>query len=386
MPKRSGRSYRILHTESSLGWGGQERRILAEALAMRRRGHTPAFACDPRGELFTRARQEGFAVAPLHFEGWRNLAAWLTLRRLLQQSGAEVLNTHSSLDSWVGGLAWQSLPQRPLWVRTRHLSTRVKTDWLTRWLYLTPAAIITTGQVTKALLRQSLGVPARRLYSIPTGVSLEEFRPRGKDRVLSDRLGIPEDTFVFGSVAVLRSWKGHLYLLEAFQELLRQGARALLLIVGDGPYRGVIEDKIAQLGLQGQVLLAGYQDRVAGWFALMDAVVLASYANEGVPQSLLQAMAMAKPVVGTTVGGIPEVVLEGETGLLAPPREPAPLAGAMARLWRDPDFGRELGQRGRELVRERFSLEQMAAEVEAVYEVGREREGAQNWERNAGAG
>ena len=96
---------------------------------------------------------------------------------------------------------------------------------------------------------------------------------------------IPADAFIFGSVAVLRSWKGHLDLLEAFHELLQEGARAFLLLVGEGPYRVVIEEKIAQLGLQHRVRLAGFRDQVAPWFALMDVKVLASYANEGVPQS-----------------------------------------------------------------------------------------------------
>jgi len=102
---------------------------------------------------------------------------------------------------------------------------------------------------------------------------------------------------------------------------------------------------------------------------LMDVVVLASYANEGVPQSLLQALAMARPVVGTMVGGIPEVVIDGDTGLLAPPRDARSLARALNRLQANPSYSRDLGRRGRELVVERFSLEQMAAEIEAVYAV-----------------
>ena len=167
---------------------------------------------------------------------------------------------------------------------------------------------------------------------------------------------------------MLRSWKGHLYLLEALQEMVRSGQPAYLLVVGEGPYRVVIEDKIRELNLSTWVRLAGFRDQVAPWFALMDVVVLASYANEGVPQSLLQAMAMAQAVVGTTVGGIPEVVIEGETGLLVPPRDAPALTRALRLLRDDEAHRRELGRRGRELVVERFSMEQMAAEVEAVYE------------------
>jgi glycosyltransferase involved in cell wall biosynthesis len=367
--KSKPKSLSILHTEASLGWGGQERRILVEALAMRQRGHRLAFACDPRGELYRRAGLHRIPVTPLAFGGTHNLGAWIRLRQLLHAETPDILNTHSSLDSWVGSLAWRSLRNRPLLVRTRHLSTRVKINWRTRWLYQTPSAIITTGQVTKELLMKRLGVPAQRIYSIPTGVDLAEFVPQPKNRELLAQVKIPNDAFVFGSVAVLRSWKGHLYLLEAFQNLIADGVRAFLLIVGEGPYRVVIEEKITQLGLQPWVRLTGFRDQVAPWFALMDVVVLASYANEGVPQSLLQAMAMARPVVGTTVGGIPEVVIDAETGLLVPPRNPQALAQALGRLQATPNYRQELGRRGRELVVERFSLEQMAAEIETVYDV-----------------
>jgi glycosyltransferase involved in cell wall biosynthesis len=363
------RTYSILHTESSLGWGGQEHRILAEALAMRQRGHRLALACDPAGELFVKAGQQGFQVTPVAFGGRRNLRAFLTVRRLLQTGAVDVLNSHSSLDSWVAALAWRSLGARPLLVRTRHLSTRVKNDFPTRWLYRTPGAIITTGQVTKELLMARLGVPESHIFSIPTGVNLKEFFPRKTDEEGRARLEIPSGAFVFGCVAVLRSWKGHLYLLEAFKQLLREGREIYLLIVGEGPYREVIAGKIADLALAKWVRLVGYRDRVADWFALMDAVVLASYANEGVPQSLLQALALALPVVGTTVGGIPEVIVPEETGLLVPPKDAAALCRAMGVLMADPAQARELGRRGRALVVERFSLDQMAAEVEAVYEV-----------------
>lgn len=367
--KSTPKSLSILHTEASLGWGGQERRILVEALAMRQRGHRLGFACDPRGELHRRARLQRFPVTPLTFGGAHNLGAWLKLRRLLGRETPDILNTHSSLDSWVGSLAWQGLRGRPLLVRTRHLSTPVKDNWPTRWLYRTPDAIITTGQITKELIMAHLGVPAQRIFSIPTGVDLTDFVPQEKGRELLAQIKIPADAFIIGSVAVLRSWKGHLYLLEAFQKLLADGIRAYLLLVGEGPYRVVIEEKIGQLGVQNWVRLAGFRDQVAPWFALMDVVVLASYANEGVPQSLLQALAMARPVVGTTVGGIPEVVIDGETGLLAPPRNSQALALALEKLKANPNYCRELGGRGRELVMERFSLDQMAAEIEAVYGV-----------------
>lgn len=360
-------TYTILHTESSLGWGGQERRIFAEAVAMRQRGHRLLLACDPRGELFPRGRRAGFLVLPLEFGGWRNLKAGLALRRLVRRERVDILNTHSSLDSWVGMLALRGL-RKPLLVRTRHLSTPVKSSWPTRWLYQAPAAIITTSEGIRELLQQRVGADPARVFSIPTGVSLQDFRPRPADSSLRARLQIPPNSFVWGMVSVLRSWKGHLYALETLKELVDAGVQTHLLVVGEGPYRSLIEPRVKELGLADQVRLVGYQEEVAPWLALMEVVVMASYAHEGVPQAALQALALGKPVVGTRVGGIPEVVIPGETGLLVPPKDPHALARAVRELMEQPALRRKMGQQGREMVVEKYSLEQMAAAVERVYD------------------
>jgi glycosyltransferase involved in cell wall biosynthesis len=359
--------YTILHTESSLGWGGQEHRVLAEARVMPRRGHRLLIACDPRGELYRRAGREDVAVLPLQFGGRANFAAWLALRRLLLKERVDILNTHSSLDSWVGFSAWLTIGNKIRLMRTRHLSTAVSANWPTRRLYQAPAAVITTGQGISELLHQRLGIPRERLHAIPTGVDLAHFAPRRPNPALAAGLHLPPKAFIFGTISVLRSWKGHLYLLEAVKHLGEEGLAAVLVIVGDGPYRPVIEEKIRELGLGGQVRLVGHQEAVPEWLALMDAVVLASYANEGVPQALLQALAMGKPVAATAVGGIPEVIVPEETGLLAPPRDFRALAQAMSRLARDASLRESLSRRGLQVVAARYSLERMADALEAVY-------------------
>ena len=111
----------------------------------------------------------------------------------------------------------------------------------------------------------------------------------------------------------------------------------------------------------------GHQDRVPKWLALMDAFVMASYAHEGVPQVLLQALAMGKPVVATRTGGIPEVIVPEETGLLAPPRDSQALAQVMSRLLQDRALQEKFSQQGPQVVASRHSLEQMADAIEAVY-------------------
>jgi glycosyltransferase involved in cell wall biosynthesis len=362
-----GRRFTILHTESSLGWGGQEHRVLAEARILTDRGHRLLLACDPRGALYGRAAREGLPLFPVKFWGWRNVTALWTIRGILKAERVDILNTHSSLDSWVGTLAWGCGSRTVKLVRTRHLSTPVADNWPTRWLYRTPAAVITTGKNISDLLNQRLGIPSERLFIIPTGVAPEEFAPRPPDPTLIHSLNLPSGALVLGTVSVLRSWKGHLDLLEAFNLLVTEGEPAILLIVGEGPYRPVIEAKIAELGLQARVRLVGHQENVPAWLALMDVFVMASYANEGVPQALLQAMAMARPVAATAAGGIPEVIIPEKTGLLAPPRNPPALAQILARLCRDAALREALGQKGRELVLQRFSLGHMADRLERLY-------------------
>ncbi len=361
-------TYTMLHTESSLGWGGQERRILLEAQAMRDRGHRLLIAADFRSDLYRRAGAEGFAAIPLAFKGFGKLRAWLTVRGLLVKERVDILNTHSSLDSWIGFLAWRTLRNRPALIRTRHLSTPVKQSWPTRWLYNAPAATITTGRNIAELLHGRLGVPKSRLFAIPTGVSLEEFAPRLPDPGLRASLNFPPEAFIFGTVSVLRSWKGHLFVLEAMKRLVAAGLDCYLLIVGEGPYRPVIEECLAALDLAARVRLVGHQERAGDWLALMDAFVMASYAHEGVPQAVLQALAMAKPVVASAVGGLPEVIIPGETGLLCPPKDPGSLAEAMALLLENRALRESLGPRGQRLVVENFSRERMADRVQAVYD------------------
>ena len=364
----SRRRRTILHTESSRGWGGQERRILAEAQTLKARGHTLLLACHPESQLYLRAAQAGLAVHSLPFGGRGNISAFFRLRELLRQAKVEVLNTHSSLDSWVGTLAWKSLRHRPLLLRTRHLSTPVSTHYPTRWLYHRPAAVITTSEAIKTLLQSRLKVPEDRLVSIPTGIDLREFAPQPPDQTRRAALGFPPRTFLFGTVAVLRSWKGHLHLLEATKLLLDQGAAVGLLLVGDGPYRPVIEQRLTELALHPHVRLVGYQEDVASWLSLMDAFVFPSYANEGVPQAVVQALAMGKPVVATHIGGLPEVIIPGRTGILTPPQDPRTLAQAMGDLLHSPEKARRFGEQGRRLVAARYSLDHMAAALEHLYD------------------
>lgn len=330
---------RILHTESSLGWGGQEIRVLTEARGVARRGHEVAIAAPAQSRIYAAAPDYGVPRIALPIAR-KNAGGLLAARSQLAGTRYDVVNTHSSTDSWLVALACALLRERPAIVRTRHISAPVPRNAATRWLYRQAVHTVTTGERLRRQVVEETGVDASRVTSIPTGIDLERFRP-GDRTAARAALGLPP-AFIVGIVATLRSWKGHGHLLEAFAGLAREDLQ--LVIVGDGPQREALEAKAASLGIAPRVRFAGNQRDVAPWLQAMDLFCLPSYANEGVPQALAQAMACGLPVISTPVGSIDELVDDGRTGVLVPPSDPAALRGAIAALLGDEARRKALGE------------------------------------------
>jgi len=212
-------------------------------------------------------------------------------------------------------------------------------------------------------------VAPARVVSIPTGIDLGRFHPG--DRAQARReLGLDAEAPLVGIVATLRSWKGHRFLLDALASLERPALR--LAIVGDGPQREALGAQVDRLGIGERVLFAGNRDDVAPWMRAFDVFCLPSYANEGVPQSLMQAMACGLPVITTAVGSIPEIVTDGINGVVVPVQDTQALARALAALLDDPARRAALGARALADARERFGEERM---VERMIDVFREAAG-----------
>ena len=355
---------RIVHTESSDGWGGQELRILAEAEGIRSRGHEVTLIAPASAQIFVEARRRGLPAVNLPI-GRKNLKGVIALRKWFKAHSIDVVNTHSSTDSWLTAIACASLGHAPALVRTRHVSVPVPKDPATRWLYQhATRKIVTTGEALRRTLVESNGFQADHVVSVPTGIDLTRFTP-GDKTAARRSLGLDPALHYVGIVATLRSWKGHLYLLEAMKRLARDDCR--LLIVGDGPMRAVIESRIAELDLADRVSLVGYQDDPAPWLRALDVCCLPSYANEGVPQALMQAMLVGSPIVTTAVGGIPEVIEDGRTGLIVPIRDAEALAKGIARLLDNPPLATRLSAGAREEGVRRFGMDHMLDRMEAVF-------------------
>jgi glycosyltransferase involved in cell wall biosynthesis len=355
---------RILHTESSLGWGGQEIRVLSEARGVARRGHDVVIAAPPEARIFSEARHYGVEAIALPIARKR-VGGLLALRGLLARGEFDVVNTHSSTDSWLAALACRSLPLAPPIVRTRHISAPVPRNFATRWLYNGAIArIVTTGERLRTQVIGETGADAARVISIPTGIDLERFRPADR-RAARAALGLPADAPIVGIVATLRSWKGHRYLLQAIATMQRPEVR--VIVVGDGPQRAALEALAGELGIAGRVQFAGNQADVAPWMQSFDVFCLPSYANEGVPQALMQAMACGLPVVTTPVGSIAEIVTSGDTGLLVAPEDANALREALGALLDDAPRRDALGARAAQVAAQRFGEARMVDAMLGVF-------------------
>ena len=354
----------IVHTEASLGWGGQEIRILTEAQGMVERGHRVTLLCPREARIHAAARERGLPVEALPI-GRKNPGGVFALCRWLIANPPDVVNAHSSTDTWLAAFACCFLKSPPPLVRTRHISAPIPNNRATRWLYC-PATrhIVTTGEALRRQLIEDNGFDADSITSIPTGIASDHFVPG--DRVgARARLGLPQGVPLIGIVATLRSWKGHRYLIEAFARL--EDARARLVIVGGGPQRETLDALVASLGLAGRVRLAGDQADVLPWLQSLDVFALPSYANEGVPQALMQAMLCGLPCVTTAVGSIGEVARDGDTALVVKPEDVPALRRGLERLLGDAELRAQLGAKARAHCAANCSIEKMLERMENIF-------------------
>ena len=354
----------IAHTEASMGWGGQEIRILSEARGFLDRGHRVGLYAAAGSRIADEAPGYGVPCTVLPI-GRKRPAGVLALARAFSAARHDVVNTHSSTDSWLAALACRLVRDPPAIVRTRHVSVPVPNDRATRWLYgKATSRIVTTGEALRERLVRDNGLDPARVDSIPTGIDAARFGTIARDEARRT-LGLPADARIVGIVATLRSWKGHRHLVDAFARL--DDPRALLVIVGDGPQREALGRHVAALGLVPRVRFAGQQRDVAPWLAAFDVFALPSTANEGVPQALLQAMFAGVACVTTNVGAIPEIARDDDTALVVPAGDAAALADAIGRLLADPSLGARLATAARAFVLPRFGLDTMLDRMEAAF-------------------
>lgn len=354
----------ILHTESSMGWGGQENRTLNEAVELARRGHRVIIACQPGSGLEQKGREADLGVETLPIRSSLDVSAISSLCRLMTREKVQILNTHSGKDSWAASLAARLSRSHPAIIRTRHLALPVRNRFTYQYL---PHKVITVSQYVRDYLVKVKGVRADKVVAIPTGVDAKRYDPYKTYGDFRHELGLSPAVPLVGMVAIFRYKKGHHVLIQAAREVLASFPATRFLLLGHGPQEPNIRRLIGELGLERSFLLMGLMNNVQAVLKALDVFVLPSL-EEALGTSILEAMAMERPVVATNVGGIPEVVRDGETGFLVPPRDPRALAQGIVRVLADRGMALDMGRKGRVLVERHFTLEGMVERTLELYQ------------------
>ncbi|WP_447979703.1 glycosyltransferase family 4 protein [Candidatus Nitrospira bockiana] len=360
---------KILIAESTTAMGGQELAVLLHARGLQRRGHDVHLVLEPGSPIYRLATAQGFQVDGVRMRRTRYPAAIVSFARLLLQQRPDILHVNSSRDSWIGALAARLVPHRPKVVRSRHISNPLNRSLATRLLYrrLFDRVIVTGSELTRRALVERDGLRPERVAAFPIGVDVGLFCPGVPQRNLRVDLGLDAGHRLVGIVSYLRKYKGHVYLVDAAARLLARRRDVTFVIVGEGPEEADIRARIAQHGIEEGVKVMGFRPDLLDVFRSLDVFVIPTIEADTIPQVLMQALALGLPVVSTPVGSIPDVVHDGVTGLLVPPRDAAGLAAAIERLLDDDGLRRALGAAGHALVRDRYSLDAMLDLLEEVY-------------------
>jgi len=361
---------KLLLAESSTAVGGQELAVLLHAEGLLRRGHDLRLILEPGSPIAAMAEERRLPTIGLPMRRSRYPLAILKMRKLLQHHRPEVLQLNSSRDSWIGSIAAHLTSPKPAVLRIRHISAPLNRNLTTRWLYrrLVDMVVVTGGERTRQALVERDGLDPGRVAAFPIGLDVGRFKPGLPDPNLRVELNLPASQLLVGLISYLRSYKGHVYFIEAAERIAKTRTDVTFLIVGEGPDAASIRSTIDRLGLASRVRMLGYRDDLVNIFRSLDAFVIPSVEGDTIPQVLMQALAMGLPVVSTTVGSIPDVVIEGETGFVVPPRDAQSLAERITRLLDDRELRVRLGANGRALVERSYTIDKMLDGMEAVYQ------------------
>ncbi|OQX23783.1 MAG: hypothetical protein BWK80_24180 [Desulfobacteraceae bacterium IS3] len=363
------RGLKILHTESHRQWGGQERRVFTECRWMSQKGHHIILLAPKQSEVYQRGSKEGWEVYDIPFTRIGMLKDFFLVRALLRKVRPDVLNTHGNTDSKVALAAAGGL-KIPCVIRSRHSTPAVRNSWYNRLLYrkFSDYIFTTANCITDQLVRD-LDVSRDRIFTLPSGMIARSDLPAHEDarQSLSAELGLGAETRFIGFVGRLSNEKGLTFLIEAFFKLRDIILNYHLVLIGQGGFLPRLEAQVRERNLRDRVHFLGYRENTWHYFRAFDCHVLASSKYEGTPQVILQAMFAECPVVGTNAGGIPDVIVHEETGLLVPPDNADLLAEAILKTLRDETSAKRRTRNALHYVHANHTLDKMGEKILEIY-------------------
>ncbi len=350
--------------------GGPAKGLLQVIPELRRRGRFDVVLCtfagrrEPESPFVLAAREHGIRVKVLRQRHHWDLGPLNELRELVDPPGT-IIQTHGYKEA-VFGLAIQRLSRRP-WIAFLHGTT--EENLKVRFYHRLDRGLIKHADAIVSVSRE---LAERRVRPRHRGklTIIENAVERPSQEALVPRRTLRQKWqtkgWVIGCVGRLSHEKGQAQLLEAAGKLLRQGAHFTLVMVGDGPDRDLLQEKAQTEGVGAHVRFLGYMSRTDEIYANIDMLVLPSH-QEGMPNVILEAMQWRLPIVSTAVGAVPEMLVNGVSGLLVQPRDPIALARAIAAFMGDPEKAARMGRKAYEALYPRFSPERRAERFETLY-------------------
>lgn len=361
---------RILHIDRQRHWAGQQVRTYGLCRGLVEAGDHVVFACTPGSGYERRATKDGIPFEALFMRGRKVVSAIVRIARLVRRERIDLIDAHGSLDHHLALAATRVFRSRAVVVRTKHNHTRLR-NFAGRFTYgrLTSRIIAISSFVREILLKD--GIPPEIIDVVPSSIDTRAFAAAlaGADRgAARRRFGIPEGAFVLGTTSRHSPRKGLDVVCEALARLFSARPDAPIVWIAAGRGNEPIARLAAARGLPERALRTpGFLERVTDLFPALDAFLMPSR-DEALGVALLEAMAGGVPPIASAVGGIPELVKDGETGLLVPPGDPAALAAAIERLRAAPDLARRFAEAGRALVEKRHDVRRMTEDTRRSYE------------------
>lgn len=353
---------RVVHVDTEKGWRGGERQALWLAAEMARRGHTSIVAARSAEPMAVRAGEAGLSVVDCRPATELDPRAAWRLRREILARRIDVVHAHTAHAVAIGAMA--TLGTGVPLVVSRRVDFPLRANAGTRWKYGRAASIVAVSNAVANVLVAG-GIARDRIAVVPDGVDLRRVVEPASAATLS-ACGVAPNRPLVVQVAQLVGHKDPVNLVRAMAYANRASPNLQALLVGDGPLRGAVMEEIQRLSLADVVHLTGYRADADALLAAATVVCLSSR-EEGMGSVLLDAMAFGRPIAATTAGGIPEVVLHDETGLLAERGDPEALGANIARLASDRGLAERLVKVGRRWVQE-FSVERMTDRMIEIYE------------------
>ncbi len=367
----------ILLVIDGILFGGGARVYLQLAKGLANRGHNVFVACVPEGEVAPLLRNEGIEVLRVNFKSKNVFKIILQISKHIRAHSIDIVNSQGGRADFYARIAAKGQGVKgiistvamlvetydiPLWKKVIYTGLDRLTETFVNHFVVVSSSL-------KRALPNVHRIPENKISIVHNGIELKEYHPEHSDRhcrTIRDEYKITDEQFLIGAIGRLVWQKGFEYLIRAVPDILKYNREVKILIVGDGPLHGKLNELASKLGISNHIIFSGFRRDIKELLSCIDLFVVPSIL-EGFPMVVLEAMAMAKPIVASQIDGITEQISDGAEGILIPPKNPESLAVAVLRLMNNKDLAARMGMSARQKAERCFSVEKMIIETEKVY-------------------